>query len=77
LPSFTVTTTVKLPGAAGVPESVPLADIVSVDGCPVAVKLYGWAPPVAEKLAEYGDPTVPFGADAVEITSAGGAILMV
>ena len=41
-----------LAGADGVPEIVPAADIVRVEGRPLAVKVYGWTPPVAAKVAE-------------------------
>jgi hypothetical protein len=74
--SFTATVRDTVPAAVGVPESAPPADIVSVEGCPLAVNVYGAVPPVAANVAEYAVPTVPSGADVVVIVSDDGAILI-
>src|ERR1035437_10313292 len=75
--SFTVTTIVAAPGVVGVPEIAPAADMLSPAGSPLALKVYGAAPPDAAKLAAYAVPTVPFGADAVVMIRGAGAMVMV
>jgi hypothetical protein len=54
--SVTVTVMGKVPVEAGVPLSVPLEDIVTPPGSPVAVHVYGGVPPVAEKPTEKDVP---------------------
>ena len=75
--SFTVTTMVAAPGAVGVPEIAPAADMLMPAGSPLALKVYGAIPPDAAKLAAYAVPTVPLGADAVVIANAAAAMVMV
>src|ERR1039458_3229637 len=75
--SFTVTTMVAAPGAAGGPEIAPAADMLMPAGSPLALKVYGAIPPDAAKLAAYAVPTVPLGADAVVIANAAAAMVMV
>src|SRR4051812_38183931 len=49
--SVAVTVTVAVPASAGVPVSTPAADSVRPAGRPVAVQVYGVAPPVATRVS--------------------------
>ena len=53
-----MTVAAAVPGAEGVPETAPPAEMLKPAGSPVAEKLYGGVPPEAEKLAENAVPTV-------------------
>src|ERR1035437_5439443 len=72
--SFTVTTMVAGPGAVGVPEMAPAADMLRPAGSPLALKVSAAVPPDAAKLAEYAVPAVPLGAEAGVIASGAGAM---
>ena len=66
--SFTVTVTGKLPAAVGVPVICPVDESMeSGAGSPDALHVYGFWPPVADIVNEYGVPTKPEGSDPVEI----------
>src|ERR1035437_5485799 len=73
--SFTVTTRVAAPGAVGVPEMAPAADMLRPAGSPLALKVNGGVPPDAAKDAESAVPAVPLGAEAVVITRGAGAMV--
>ena len=73
--SLTLTTMVAAPGAVGVPEIVPAADMLRPAGSPLALKVYGAVPPDAAKPALYAVPTVPLGAEAVVIANAAGTMV--
>jgi hypothetical protein len=75
--SFTVTMTLAVPGAVGVPESVPSPATVNVPGRPVADHVSGGTPPVAANLKDTAVPTMAVGIDAVVITSDGAAMVTV
>jgi hypothetical protein len=74
LESVTLTDTLKVPSAAGVPFITPTLDTVSPLGKPVVSQVYGPVPPEAARLAEYATPAVPFGSDCVVIVTGMGAI---
>jgi hypothetical protein len=62
----TVTLTVAVTVAVGVPEMIPVAgSSVKVAGRPVAVQVYEGVPPIAAKVAVYGLPAGPDGSDGV------------
>ena len=68
----------KVPALDGVPDRVPVCDIVNPGGAgPVITDhAYGGVPPVAAKFWEYGAPTVPAGSvDCVVIDRAAGLIV--
>ena len=70
----------KLPAAVGVPESTPVVKFKNRPdgGVPENdVALYGAAPPVAEKVCVYGDPTVAAGSVAGVTVTVGQVELMV
>jgi len=48
-----------------------------VDGSPVALNVYGAEPPVAARVAVYGEPTVPFGRLVVMMLNGAFAIVSV
>lgn len=76
--SVTVTFTVLVPAAVGIPVICPvLALMLSPAGNPVADQLYGVMPPSAATVALYAAPTVPLGSVAVVIESNAGAIVTV
>ena len=75
--SRTVTVTLDVPGAVGVPDMAPAADMVRPPGKPVALHASGGTPPVAANDAVYAVPTVPLAADVVVITSGAGAMVTV
>jgi hypothetical protein len=67
----TVTETVEVPAAVGVPVIPPLLLIDNPAGNPVAVHVYGDTPPMAPTEAVYAVPTVPDGREVVVIFNAG------
>src|SRR5579871_6125588 len=74
--SVTETATVKLPAAPGVPEIVPLpASRLNPCGREPGATFqeYGVVPPVAARVAEYGDPAVPCGREVVVMVTTGPA----
>src|SRR5690348_12220740 len=66
--SRTVTVTLDVPGAVGVPAIAPAVDMLRPPGKPVALHASGATPPVAANAAVYADPTVPLAAAVVVIT---------
>ncbi len=62
---MTVTLTVLVPAAVGVPLITPAVLIVRPAGRPVAVQVYGDVPPLAASVALYDVPTAPGDNDAV------------
>ena len=71
--SVTVTVTVLVPAAVGVPVICPeLALIVSPAGNPAAPHVYGVAPPAAATVAVYAAPTAPAGKSVVMMVKPGG-----
>ena len=73
--SVTVAAIGKVPGAVGVPESVPSAARLNPAGNPEPAHVYGGVPPLAASLVEYVLPTVPPGNVVVETVS--GAMVTV
>ena len=69
--SVTVTFTLKVPLAVGVPVMPPLLLIDNPAGKPVAVQVYVGMPPRAPTEAVYAAPTVPDGSEVVVIFRAG------
>ena len=63
----------KVPVEVGVPLSVPLEDIVTPPGSPLAVQVYGGVPPVAEKPTEKVVP-ITGGAIAVVVIFTGAGL---
>jgi len=59
----TVSVTVKVPAAVGVPEIAPVVALIAKPaGRPVADHVYGVVPPLAVGVAgTYATPTSPFG----------------
>jgi hypothetical protein len=73
--SVTVTFTVLVPAAVGVPPIAPVAVLsVTPAGKPVADQVYGALPPVAASVTLYGEFTTPPGSVAVEIVKAGAIV---
>lgn len=76
--SATVTFTVLVPAAVGVPVICPVLGLMlSPAGNPVADQLYGCMPPSADTAALYAVPTVPLGSVAVVMESSAGAMTTV
>src|ERR1700722_7957755 len=69
--SVTVTVTEYVPVAVGVPLIVPVADIASPAGSPVADQVSVPLPPLAVTVAEYAVPEVPAASEEVVTESAG------
>ena len=67
----------KVPALDGVPDKVPVCDIVNPGGGVAVIDhAYGGVPPAAAKFWEYGAPTVPAGkVDCVVIETAAGLIV--
>src|ERR1035441_9259181 len=74
--SVTVTLTVKLPVAPGVPVMVPaVGSMVNGDGSPVADQVSGALPPVAAiGPLLYAAPSTPPGSEVVVIARAGAMV---
>jgi hypothetical protein len=70
--SVTVTPTVELPAAVGVPLIAPAAEADNPAGKPLTAQAYGCTPPAAARLAEYAVPTVPLESDVVVTVSGAG-----
>jgi len=75
--SVTLTTTVDVPAAVGVPEIVPVEELIDRPaGRPVADHVYGVVPPLAVGVAGvYAVPTCPLGSADGHATVSGGAIV--
>src|SRR5579872_3567250 len=74
--SVTVTITLLVPAADGVPEMVPAAgSIVKPLGRPVADQVYGVVPPLAAIGEEYATPAVPPLSEAVVMDSAPAMVI--
>src|SRR5580658_1342752 len=75
-PEVSVAVAVKVNVAAlnGIPEIVPEGVSESPSGSPPpgTIHVYGGAPPLALRVAEYGTPTVPFGSAPADTLSAEG-----
>ena len=57
-----------MPAVVGIPLTIPLCgSMLRPGGSVVELQVYGDTPPVADTPAEYANPTVPFGRDAVVI----------
>jgi hypothetical protein len=70
--SVSVTTTVLVPAAVGVPLIAPVEALsVKPGGRPVAPQWYGALPPDPASVAAYAEFTAPFGSEVVPIASAG------
>jgi hypothetical protein len=75
LESVTVTATVLVPDAVGVPPIAPVdAFSVRPAGSPVAVHVYGALPPLATRVAPYAVFTAPLGRDVVVMATAGAIV---
>lgn len=74
--SVTLTNTVELPDAVGVPLTVHPLRFSPAGSAPVIEQVYGVVPPLAVMFALYTTPTCPFGSVLV-IASAAGEITIV
>jgi hypothetical protein len=76
--SVTVTVTLAVPAAVGVPLMLPPALRFNPAGSAplLTAQVYPPVPPLAVSVCEYADPTVPAGNDVVVIVSVGAAIAM-
>jgi hypothetical protein len=73
--SLTVTLTVNVPAAVGVPDKTPPEERLTPPGNPVAVQVNGGTPPPAESVPLNGDPKV--GVGIVDVVTVNGAAAMV
>jgi hypothetical protein len=71
VPSVMVRVTVKPPPDCGVPEMIPVDELMlSPVGSPEALQLSGRFPPEADNVVLYASPTAPLGRDVLVIAGA-------
>jgi hypothetical protein len=75
--SVTITVTVELPAAVGVPLTVQPLSVSPAGRVPVVMEqLYGEVPPLAPMVALYVMPTVPSGSVLVSVRAAGSMTIV-